>query len=375
MSQVIKAAIMNYIRNKKTLLFNFIFPIFLVLILGTVLSSAMNTTVEVDEIEIYYIDEGNEQSKEVLSILKDIGKDMDFIFKEEDSLEEGKDYVRINKAILLNFNDDDIEFYSNDKYLVESSTVYGVLTGITDRFNATVEMFKIDPTLASEIAYDENIDSSDYFTNEKITSEKSPTAFGYYGIAELGLMVFYFISTPIYHLNRERKNNIKDRIKLSGISNTQYFLGSFIGYSIVTFTSLVLSYLVLKFIVGVGYGDNIFILPLAALPFIFLVIAIGILFSIIFKEIDKAENVLNSVIIPVLCFLGGGYVAFDDIGGLLGILSNISPLRWFNRGVLRYVYLGDSEYLINWLILGTVVTLLLILVIIFFSKREEKING
>lgn len=375
MRQVIKAAIMNYIGNRKTLLFNFIFPIFLVLILGTVLSGAMNSNANVDKIEVYYIDEGNEQSKEVLTILKDIGKDLDFTFKEEENLQRGKDYVRINKAILLYFNDDIIEFYSNEKYLAQSATVYGVLTGVTDRFNAIVEMYKVDPNLATEIISAETMDSDQYFNLEKIDSEKSPTAFGYYGIAELGLMVFYFVSTPMYHLDRERKNKIKDRIKLSGVSNTKYYLGSFIGYSIVTFISILLSYLVLKFLVGVDYGDNLLVLPLAILPFVLLVIATGVLFSIIFKENDKADTILNSVIIPVLCFLGGGYVAFDEISGLLNILSNLSPLRWFNRGILRYIYLGNSSYLNSWMVIGTIATIVLVIVIVIFSKMEEKIYG
>lgn len=377
MRQVIKAAIMNYMRNKKTMLFNFIFPIFLVVLLGTVLSGAMQSsvTVNVDDIEVGYLDEGNEDGKEILSILKSLEDEMNFKFVEENSLEKGKENVRINKSILLHFNGDVIDFYSNDKYLVQSSVVYGTLTAITDGFNAKVEMFKVDPQLAGEILINKSTDSNNYFTSEKIAKEKTPTALGYYGIAELGLMIFYFVSTPIYHLDKERKNKIKDRINLTGISDRKYYLGSFIGYSIVCYISILTSYLVLKFIIGVDYGENIFILPLAFLPFVLLVISTGVLFSIIFKESHKADAILNSMIIPVLCFLGGGYVAFNELSGLLNILSNISPLRWFNKGILNYIYVGNSVYLNNWLLLGFIISFILIIVISILASMEERFNG
>lgn len=377
MRQVIKAAIMNYIRNKKTMLFNLVFPIFLVVLLGAVLSGAMESsvTVNVDEIEVGYLDEGNEDGKEILSILKSLEDEMNFKFIEENSLEKGKENVRINKTILLHFNGDVIDFYSNNKYLVQSSVVYGTLTAITDGFNTKVEMFKVDPQLAGKILTSKSIDSNSYFTLEKISKEKTPTALGYYGIAELGLMIFYFVSTPMYHLDRERKNKIKDRINLTGISDRKYYLGSFIGYSIVCYISILISYLVLKFIIGVDYGENILILPLAFLPFVLLVISTGVLFSIIFKEIHKANAILDSVIIPVLCFLGGGYVAFNELSGILNILSNISPLRWFNKGILNYIYGGNSVYLNNWLLLGSIISFILIIVISILSSMEERFNG
>lgn len=377
MRQVIKAAIMNYIRNKKTMLFNLVFPIFLVMLLGAVLSGAMESgvAVNINEIEVGYLDEGNEHGKEVLSILKSLEDEMNFKFVEENSLEKGKENVRINKSILLHFNGDVIDFYSNDKYLIQSSTVYGALTAITDSFNAKVEMFNVDPQLAVEIISDKSIYSNSYFDLEEIAKEKTPTALGYYGVAELGLMVFYFVSIPMYHLDRERKNKIKDRINLTGISDRKYYLGSFIGYSIISYISILVSYLVLKFIVAVDYGQNFFIVPLALLPFVLLVIAAGVLLSIIFKENHRVDAILNSLIIPVLCFLGGGYAAFYELSGLFNILTNISPLRWFNKGILNYIYDGNSAYLNNWLLLGSIISFVLIISIGILSSMEERLNG
>lgn len=377
MRHVIKAAIMNYIRNRKTMVFNIVFPIFLVMLLGAVLSGAMESgvTVNIDEIKVGYLDEGNEQGKEVLSILKSLEDEMNFKFVEENSLEKGKENVRINKEILLHFNGEVIDFYSNDKYLLQSSSVYGALTAITDSFNAKVEMFNLDPNLAGQIIADRSINANGYFDLKKIAKEKTPTALGYYGIAELGLMMFYFIGIPMYHLDRERKDKIKDRINLTGISNRKYYLGSFIGYSIVSYVSILISYLVLKFIVSVDYGQNLFIIPLALLPFVLLVIATGVLLSIIFKENNKVDALLNSLIIPVLCFLGGGYAAFNELSGLFNTLTNISPLRWFNKGVLNYVYDGNSSYLNNWLLLGFAISFVLIISVSILSKMEEKLNG
>ncbi len=138
---------------------------------------------------------------------------------------------------------------------------------------------------------------------------------------------------------------------------------------------ILVSYLVLKFIVAVDYGQNFFVVPLALLPFVLLVIAAGVLLSIIFKENHRVDAILNSLIIPVLCFLGGGYAAFYELSGLFNILTNISPLRWFNKGILNYIYDGNSAYLNNWLLLGSIVSFVLIISIGILSSMEERLNG
>ena len=134
------------------------------------------------------------------------------------------------------------------------------------------------------------------------------------------------------------------------------------------------TYILAKLLLNINYGSNPIIFPLAVIPFLILVNGIGIIIPAIFKEEETTGTIINNVITPILTFLGGGYVALgEDLGGLLNIITNISPLRWFNRSIFRYVYSGDSSILKLWLTIGVVALIAFVLVIYIIGKRSDKL--
>ena len=380
MIPIIKASILNAIRDRKNHLFMIFFPVFLILLLGSILSSYFNQMekqVVLEEIVIYYLDEGSDKTKEVLNIFKDIElndeENSSITFKEIYDIEDGKKEVRVNRKIFLHLKGDNIDFYSNSQSLVQPSFVYGVLNGISNRFNAIMEVYSLNPMKVEELVEVDN--SKNYIKEESITLEEVPSAMDYYGVAEIGLMIFYFIMIPISVIKDQRKYSIKDRISLSGISTSKYYLSSFIGFFLYSFGTLMITYLISNFILKVNYGDNLFILPLATIPFLIIVIGIGIIIPMIFKEEEISAVLIQSIIIPVLTFLGGGYIAlYGDLGGVFNFITSISPLRWFNMSIFRYVYSGDSSTLIRWLQIGLFSLIVIILLIYIIGERSDRIN-
>lgn len=377
MITVIKIAIKNYIRHRKNLIFNFLFPIFLVLLLGFVLNKSMKSEIEIDTepLQIRYINEGNEKSQQIIDILKNLKDEDNIELIEEKSIEVGKEAVRLNKAVILYFKDDEIEFYSNSNYAIEASTAYTIISSIINRFNANYEIVKINPQGAMEIINSQNTDNDELFNLDKIETNRTPTAMGYYGVLELGLMVFYFMNIPLHYIEDERKNNIKDRIILSGIPRWKYYIGSLIGYTLACYTSIILSFLILKYIFNANYGENIFIVPIAILPFVILTNTIGLILAIIFKNAEKTDALLSSLIIPILCFLGGAYTAILNASGIFNFITFLSPLRWYGSGVLNSIYLNDYTILNNWLILSSISIIIGIFFIILLANKEEKCIG
>lgn len=375
MISIIKGIILNQIRKKNSTLFKIFFPVFLILVLGFTLSNDFETgrDTSLDKLDVLYIDNGDDYSKEVLKAFKKIDSGLEIEFKEATSIEEAKQRVRIEKSVFLYLNKGIIEIYSNDKYITNSSIVYGMLKGISNGLNATLEMYNVNPQRDFTIT---PIEKNEILDVKTIASTKSPSSMDYYGVAEIGLMIFYYFSMPIYYMKEERKRNIKDRILLSGISNRKYYFASFIGYSVFAFSTTTLAYLISKFILGINYGNNILILPIAALPFITLVISLGMFLSIVLKDEDRGEIIGSSVVIPILCFLGGGYIALgDDVNVLFNIVTKISPLRWFNNGLFRYIYNGDSSMLITWVIIGSLATIILLALIYYILGKEDFIDG
>ena len=378
MIAIIKVTILNCIRDRKNLIFMILFPLFLVFIIGSTLSSyfdKMNNNVAIEDLQIYYIDEGDSKTSEVFKTFIDIVKESEDIenveLREITNIDEGKKEVRVNKAILLHLKDNTIEMYSNDNTSIRISIVFQILESISDRYNAITEVYTINPLKAEEIIKYENNDN--FIEVNNIPYEESPSSMDYYGVAEIGLMLFYFINYPLFTLKDNKRNKIKDRIKLSGISTPKYYLSSFIGFFIFSFGMSLITYILSNILFDVNYGDNLLIMPLAMIPFLILINALGTIMPMAFQNDKVSITILQNIIIPVLCFLGGGYVAiYGEMEGIFNLITKISPLRWFNNSIFRYIYTGDESLLINWLIFGVIVLVVTVILIYLITGREDK---
>ncbi|WP_066894450.1 ABC transporter permease [Clostridium nigeriense] len=379
MIAVIKATILNCVRDRKNLIFMIFFPLFLVFLIGSTLSSyfdKMNNNVAIEDLLICYIDEGDNKINEVFNTFTSIVKESKDIknveIKEISNIEEGKREVRVNRAILLYLKDNNIEMYSNDNSYIRSSIIYQILKSISDRYNAVAEIYSINPQSAEEIIKQKK---DNYIEEKTIPYKKSPSSMDYYGVAEIGLMLFYFVSYPLFILKDDKRSNIKDRIKISGLSTPKYYLSSFIGFFFFSFGVSLITYILSSILFNINYGDNLLVMPLAMVPFLILVNGIGTIIPIIFKDNKVSSIILQNIIIPVLCFLGGGYVAlYGEMDGIFNLITKISPLRWFNSSVFRYIYSDDTSLLINWIIFGVITLGLIIVVIYLITGREDNMN-
>ncbi|MCF0149063.1 MAG: ABC transporter permease [Clostridium sp.] len=378
MIAIIKATILNSVRDTKNLLFMIFFPIFLVFLIGNTLSSFFdkeNNKVAIEDLSIYYIDEGSTKTKEVFETFKDILKESkdieDVVLKEISNIQDGKTEVKTNRAILLHLKENTIEIYSNNNSSIKSSIIYQILESICDKYNAITEVYTINPVKAEEITNN----NENFIEEENIPYEQTPSSMDYYGVAEIGLMLFYFINYPLFSIRQDKRNKIKDRVRLSGISSAKYYLSSFIGYFLFSYGVALITYILSKIIFDVNYGDNLLVLPLAMIPFLIIVNGLGTIIPMLSEDDKVFTTILQNIIIPVLTFLGGGYVAIDgDMKGLFNIITKISPLRWFNSSIFRYIYSGDNSVLKNWLLFGGITLITVIIIIELLSIKEDRGN-
>ena len=134
MIPVIKATILNCIRDRKNLVFMMFFPIFLIFLVGNIFTSYFidsNSNSAIDKVNIYYFNEGNDEINEVLnnfiSVVKNSKEIKSVNVKEVNTIEEGNQKVRVNRDIFLHLRNNTIDFYSNDKSYIESSLIQGIL--------------------------------------------------------------------------------------------------------------------------------------------------------------------------------------------------------------------------------------------------------
>ncbi len=68
--------------------------------------------------------------------------------------------------------------------------------------------------------------------------------------------------------------------------------------------------------------------------------SIGLGLAFIIKSETTVLSFLN-LVIPLLVFLGGGYIPIDNYNKTVLMLSNLSPVRWINKSIFQVIYSND----------------------------------
>lgn len=376
MLTIIKSVIWLRIKDVKNCVFMIFFPVFLVLLIGSALTNLIgeDNGYGITKSNIYYYskDNNNETIDFIKNIMMDLRNDEEeklFEFIESNSVEEGKRFVRTKMDIFIVQNNKEIEFYSNDKSLIESSFIYANIKGVLQEKELKEIVFRnyaLNNNEFKEVKFESNINE---ITIEK---SKSPNSMDYYGVAEIGLIIFYFILYAMEGNRIDTKSKIKDRIIGSGISNFKYYLSQFIGMNIYSYCSLLITYFICKLLLGINYGP-IFLLPLSVIPFLIIINGIGTILGIISINMESISSVIQTVLIPLLTMLGGGYVAISymDSESILSKIGYISPLTWFNKSIFTAIYLEDLGMLKIWLLIGLIALMIVILILYYLGKRSD----
>lgn len=359
------------IRSSKFILFNTLFPIFLIVLIGYMMSDEFSQNIKIDAVNITYYNEGSDKSNLILAEVLKNSKEMDIKLSEISSVEKGKQSARLNESVFVHLDKDNINIYANNKSPLNKSVVSSVFESVNKKINMMNVIYNEDNKQMIEA--NQNL-SKNIINIEKISSDKAPTSFDYYGIVEISMIAMYVGAYPIYSMRNERRHNLKERIKLSNIDNKKYYLGSFIGFIGLAVITTLPSYLFATYIVKINLGENIILPYLLILSLSIMFISMGMIIECICKDTDKAANFIQSIVFPVLSFLGGCYMSIpDNVGGLFQIATLISPIRWVNRGIFRLIYEGNSNMFLATLLVNIVVTILIISLVLIITKKEEAI--
>ena len=371
MSAVIKNVILRVFRSPKYLIFSALFPIFLVIILGSLLSNADNS-ISFEQKTVYYMK--NNPSTQIMADFNAVKDNSDkgsvkFDFKETSNKEQSLKNVDINKDIFIELNKDSIKIYVNKT----DSRYYTYLDDIFKNVDKSIEIgkeiFKISPEKAmSVLKANENI-------NVKVLpKEKAPSGFDYYSVVELTMMCLYIMLFPISEYFEDKKNKTRERMKIAGISNRKYFLGSILGYCILSFLITAPGFIFTKFILHANWGSQSLLYYIAIQLLAFMVIILGMIVIYIFDDMDKIVGVIQGVIFPMLSFLGGAYISLPygkNTLGIFGYITYISPLRWINQGIFLSIYNGENSFLIKTMI-GFLIAIAVFLVILLQITRKDE---
>lgn len=357
--------ILDLLRDKTSMLSMIILPIFFMTTLGITLSGTFSSSYEFKPKTVIYVNNistasNYSEEKLILNNFLEVGKKNNITFKEISSLEQGKKEVQTANSILLEFKDNNIIVYKNSKNKYSTNIVISMLNSISQK--VTLENI----THGNIKTLEEGFSAATEFQ-----SSKGFTSYDYYGIVEITMMVLYGSGYGFYTIFNNRRNKIEARCFQGNLSKNSYILTKVISTFIVTVISLIPAMLYSIFILKAYWGEDYFSVIILLLSLNFFCTTLGILFGYIFKEEKHGSFFLNTLIIPVMTFLGGGYIYLEDGNKLLDIVRYISPLTLINKSILSIAFYGDySKFYIS--ILYSVALGILFLIFTFYISNKKE---
>ncbi|MCB2296716.1 SagG family ABC transporter permease subunit [Clostridium tagluense] len=339
---IVLKEIKHNIRNKQIMVIMIAFPIVLMWILGTAFSGGMEgSSLMFNNPKIVYSIEG--QGQRVQAFEEFIKKIEKFGIKptEIQEYDSGINSVKETQyACYIDFNDNEnkIKLFKNERYNVEATFVEGIFQAFVQKYNVISEIAKVNPKAVKEVLKE---DSKKYVEVKSIDKKKRPRAIDYYGVTMTTLIIMYGAMSGAYGIRGEKTRKTGNRILTSPIKKYEYFIGKNIGSFVSLLFQLLIVIIFSKYVLKVDWGNNPGIIFLIMASEAFMSIALGIGAAFIFNSEAAMSGVLN-IMVPVMIFLGGGYVPLDQFNSeLLFNIAKFSPIRWSNDTIFKVIYGGN----------------------------------
>lgn len=367
---VIKEIKHNF-RNKRVLAIMILFPIVLIVILGTAFSKVMSNDIQLGEIKVLYTVQGQGNVEKAFEDLQKGLKEYNVSFKETEDIKKAKESVQDSNYscyLLVNEDSKEIKIYKNDRYYLDASFVEGILNTFIQRYNVINEIQEKNPRVIGEILKGSN---KRFVKMEALNEKKEPRAVDYYGVTMTTLIVLYSAMTGAYAMKSEKNRKTEGRMMVAPIGKKEIFIGKILGALVVAILQIFIVIIFSKYVVGVNWGDNIVILLLVIGSEIIMAVSLGIGVSFLTKTESAMNGILNSII-PVMVFLGGGYVPLEQFNSeILNTISNFSPVRWVNSSILNIVFRNNYEKVLPTIAINITAAVILLVTASMLFRREE----
>lgn len=370
--QVAIKEIKQSLRDRKGMTMMILFPILLMLVLGSALSGIFSSSISLKDTKVLYSIEGSSQEKDSFINFTEDMKKTGIQFEKTDNINKSKDSIKdTTYACLINVDTDNnvIELYENEKYDLKASIVKVVLNTFVQRYNVISQVAKEKPMEVKNITSD---NTANYVTVESINKSRTPSSLDYYAITMMTMIIMYSSLSGASSIGGEYINKTANRILSTPISKFEILTGKVIGNILSTIIQVIIVMIFSKFVLKAYFGNNILQLLILLFSEIIMAVAIGMGVSFIFKK-ESISSIILNLLIPLMVFFGGGYSPIDGIGSsMVTAISKLSPIKWTNDTAFALIYGSNSgnfhiSVLIN---IGVAIVFLLLSSTLFIKEME-----
>lgn len=370
--KLVKKELMHFFKNKMDIVTMVIFPIVLILVMGTSLKGIMNvdTNIFKDEVVYYSINcKNNTYIKNFEIIKSNLEKNYNIKFKLIEDIITVKENVNLEKSLAyISINNNGYEFYRNENGENISQKI----------FRNMFEQFLHKNSLVETIS-ENNINIVNYKSiNEQVINLKEENinsngvdSYTYYTFAELVLIILYISSITSISLYKEKYLNTMSRMRICNISYLSILTSKVVLGIIIGIIQISVVFIVSRFMLNVNWGNNLVSIFLVLICLIIFSSILGVVTSVIFKDHKTSTSVCNILII-IMGLLGGSYMPISLITSspITNLVAKISPTYWANISILSLSYGIKTIYPYISIIISIGLSLFLTLIGLIFYKNK-----
>jgi ABC-2 type transport system permease protein len=354
------------VRDYRNLTSMLALPIVLMLILG----SALAGTFQIESIDPVKVVLVNENEGELLQNLKEFlqQENIKEIVDTEtvEDLDQGTVKIKNGEAFALvhveRDNEGKIHVYKRNESMFRGSVVQNVLDSFVQSANAEYAYLILG-------SVDGNITPYESIREETINPDgKRPKGLDYYAITMLIMTMMYGTTYGASSMAEEQFYRTEIRLKSAPLHSYEVFVGKVAGTILTLVFDASIIFIFTKYVYDVNWGDNILFIMFTCFTLAVLATSIGVASFMLIGDENKTQ-VLLSILIPVLTFLGGGYIPFQSMSSAMKKLSLLSPNYLGLRIMLNTIYEGSQVQIRNYMAILWTASLFLFIISALRGRR------
>lgn len=361
------------IRNFKANAMMILFPIILIVILGAAFSSQFDQTIKLGDVKVLYTEQINANNHYLTDAFKSfregLTRDYGLVFEKTEDVDAGKESVmgyRYSGYVFVSDDTQEIKLYNNEKYGGYKSIILeSALNGFMKTYGAMGTIARNRP---QALANPEMNVHGDYVEIRSLDKKREPGSLDYYAITMMTMILLYASLTGLWSVRDDLEERTAARILCAPVKRYEFLTGKVLGCLMVTLTQAVAVILFSKYVLKAYWGENPLAVILLILSYSIMSVSLGVGLAYLFRTGEAANGILNTII-PVMVFLGGGYVPLSVMGQAIAGYSDFSPVKWANTALFKLIYDNDTSYLATSIGINLAIAAAFILISALFSRK------
>ncbi|WP_297136966.1 ABC transporter permease [Terrisporobacter sp.] len=369
---LIKKEIKQFFENKIYVVTMFIFPLIIIMIMGTTLDGhmSMDNNIFRDKIIYYRIsNSGDKELKFFYNFMVEFEKQTNVNFIQADKIEVAIKKVNNNKAIsFIELNGDSYKYFRNEnKESSESKIFRNIFEQCHKKYALLEGIGRNNPNELEKII---NNQISIFLISDNIQQEEV-NSFTYYTFTQLTLIILY-ISIITYLSIYQDKNSyrISNFKNLKSNDMNKLISKLILGLVIGILQILIIYFISIKFL-HANWGKDLLTVFIVLISFIIFSSILGISIFNIFSNY-KTAIIMSNILIVVMGFLGGAYapIYLLESSNVTSFLSKLSPTYWINISLLSLSNGLNTNYPIISICFFMGISILLLIICYVTSKEK-----